>query len=121
MLNLDTHVVIELLKGDLSDQEHELILGNQLAISDIDNWEIAKLVRLGRLKMNLDSPQYRKFEASLTVFPITVEVAVQSTLLDFNSDPADEIIAATSIIHDIPLLTRDRRILASKMVPLIQV
>jgi PIN domain nuclease of toxin-antitoxin system len=121
MLNLDTHVVIALLKGDLSAQEHELILGHQLAISDIVSWEIAKLVQLARLRMDLDSPQYRKFEASLTVFPITVEVAVQSTKLDFDSDPADEIIAATSIVHDIPLMTRDRRILASKVVPLVQV
>ena len=38
--------------------------------------------------------------------------------LDFRSDPADEIVAATSIVHDIPLLTRDARILGSKIVPL---
>ncbi len=38
--------------------------------------------------------------------------------LDFRSDPADEIIAATSLAHDVPLLTRDTRMLASKVVPL---
>jgi PIN domain nuclease of toxin-antitoxin system len=120
MLNLDTHIVIELLKGDLSEREHELVLGHQLAISDIVNWEIAKLVQLGRLKMNLESPQFREFHASLALFPITVEVALQSTQLDFDSDPADEIIAATSIVHDMPLLTRDTRILSSRIVPLIR-
>lgn len=119
MLNLDTHIVIQLLKGDLTDEESEVILGHELAISGIVNWEIAKLVQLGRLHMDLDSPQYRDFQRSVALFPITVEVAVQSTQLDFVSDPADEIIAATSIVHKIPLLTRDKRILSSKMVPLV--
>jgi antitoxin (DNA-binding transcriptional repressor) of toxin-antitoxin stability system len=38
--------------------------------------------------------------------------------LDFKSDSADEIIAATSLTHDIPLLTRDSRIRKSKVVKL---
>ncbi len=54
----------------------------------------------------------------MTVLPITLEIARQSTQLDFTSDPADEIIAATSIVENIPLMTRDRRIRRSKMVPL---
>jgi PIN domain nuclease of toxin-antitoxin system len=48
---------------------------------------------------------------------LTAAIAVQSTRLDFASDPADEIIAATSVVHKVPLLTRDRRILRSKQVP----
>jgi PIN domain nuclease of toxin-antitoxin system len=38
--------------------------------------------------------------------------------LDFDSDPADEIIAATSVVHRVPLLTRDRRMRRSKLVPI---
>ena len=38
--------------------------------------------------------------------------------LDFESDPADELIAATSLAYGIPLLTRDRKLLRSKIVPL---
>jgi predicted nucleic acid-binding protein len=34
------------------------------------------------------------------------------------SDSADELIAATSVVHRVPLLTRDRKILKSKVVPL---
>ena len=49
MLNLDTHILVALLKGELSDEERSLILSAQLAISDIVLWEIAKLVQLGRL------------------------------------------------------------------------
>jgi PIN domain nuclease of toxin-antitoxin system len=36
--------------------------------------------------------------------------------LDFRSDPADEIIAATSLAHNVPLVTRDARVRASKLV-----
>jgi PIN domain nuclease of toxin-antitoxin system len=45
-------------------------------------------------------------------------VAHASTRLDVNGDPADEIIAATSLLHSVPLLTRDRVLLKSKRVPL---
>jgi len=38
--------------------------------------------------------------------------------LDFRGDPADETIAATSLVHNVPLVTRDRVILSSKVVPL---
>lgn len=38
--------------------------------------------------------------------------------IDFRFDPADELITATSVAHGIPLLTRDGRIRASKIVPL---
>jgi predicted nucleic acid-binding protein len=46
-------------------------------------------------------------------------VCVQSTRLDFRGDSADEIIAATSVVHNVPLLTRDRQIRRSKLVPFI--
>jgi len=38
--------------------------------------------------------------------------------LDFLSDPIDEMIAATSIAHSVPLLTRDKKLLQSKVIPL---
>lgn len=34
---------------------------------------------------------------------------------DFRSDPADEIIAVTSLVHRVPLLTRDRLLLESPL------
>ena len=37
---------------------------------------------------------------------------------DFKGDPADELIAATSVVHDVPLLTRDSVMRQSKIVPL---
>ena len=117
MLNLDTHVLVSLLVGDLSDHELRLIQGEQLIISDIVLWELAKMIQLGRLEMDLESPEFQTCLQNLTVVPITLEIAHRSTHLDFSSDPADEIIAATSIIEDIPLLTRDRKILKSRVIP----
>jgi PIN domain nuclease of toxin-antitoxin system len=118
MLNLDTHVVVSLLSGDLSKREHQLIVADSLAISDIVLWELSKLVQLKRLELDLQGADFNAFLRSVTVFPITIEIASKSTELDFESDPADEVIAATSIVENVPLLTRDRRILRSKLVPL---
>ena len=118
MLNLDTHLVVALLSGDLRKAEHQLVLADSLAISDIVLWELAKLVELNRIELDFEDPAFRAFLRGVRVFPITPDIARKSTELDFSSDPADEIIAATSVVERTPLLTRDRRILKSKMVPL---
>ncbi len=117
MLNLDTHVLISLTTGEVGEEERRLAVREPLAISDIVLWEVAMLVSRGRLVLDLDSPEFRLWLQSLTIFPITLEFARKSRELDFSSDPAEEIIAATSIVENIPLLTRNRRILKSKMVP----
>ena len=118
MLNLDTHMLVALLTGDVSTAESACAVHQPLAISDIVLWELAMLVTGNRLTMDLKSPEFRAWLRHLTVFPISLEIARQSTQLDFSSDPADEIIAATSVVENIPLLTRDRRIRKSRMVPL---
>ena len=118
MLNLDTHILVALITGDVSRTELACAVSQPLAISDIVLWELAMLVERGRLTMDLESPEFRAWLGHLTVFPISLEIARQSTRLDFSSDPADEIIAATSIVERMPLLTRDRRIRKSRIVPL---
>jgi len=118
MLNLDTHILVSILNGDLSPRENELVLKNELAISGVVLWELAQLIQLGRLDLNLESGAFRQCLRQVRTFPITLEIARTSTQLDFASDPADEIISATSIVEGLPLLTRDRRILKSRLVPL---
>jgi len=117
MLNLDTHLLVAVLIDDLRPRERRLVRSEPLAISDIVLWELAKLIQLGRLVLDMDSPEFRACVRQLTIIPISLEIAWQSTHLDFSSDPADEIIAATSVVEGIPLLTRDRTILKSCMVP----
>ena len=117
MLNLDTHMVVHLLSGSLKKHERDLIVKEALGISGIVLWELAKLVQLNRIEMDLDGDDFARFVRSTQVFPISPAIARKSIGLDFRGDPADEIIAATSIVERIPLLTRDREILKSKLVP----
>jgi len=81
-------------------------------------WELAKLVQLGRLDLDLDDREVVRTLSRLQVWPIDLAVARASTRLDFRGDPADELIAATSVVHEVPLVTRDRGIRRSKLVPL---
>lgn len=118
MLNLDTHILVATINEELRPAEATLIERERLFISDIVLWELAKLIQHGRLELDMDGAAFRRSMRYLTVLPISVRIARQSAALDFRSDPADEIIAATSVVEGIPLLTRDRKILKSKIVPL---
>ena len=118
MLNLDTHIVLSITRRDLRPRERELLAEETWSISAVVFWELAKLVQIGRIDLNLDDREVQQFLESLYVWPIDLAVALTSTRLDFRSDPADELIAATSIVHRVPLLTRDHVLRASNLVPL---
>jgi len=118
MLNLDTHVLLHAVTGDLAAAEVKLLRGHRWSISAIVLWEISKLAQLGRIVLDLDDPQVVRTLAAVQVWPITLEIARASTRLDVPSDPADELIAATSIVHNVPLLTRDRSLRRSRLIPL---
>lgn len=81
-------------------------------------WELAKLALLGRIEVDLDDPEVDAVLAGLHVWPLDLVVAKTSTALDFQGDPDDELIPATSAVHGVPLLTRDKQIRGSKLVPL---
>ena len=115
---LDTHILIFALAGELRPAEQSLLSRSRWSISSIVLWELAKLVQLGRLDLDLDDREVVRILSRLQVWPIDLDVARASTRLDFSGDPADEIIAATSVVHNIPLLTRDEVIRSSKVVPL---
>jgi PIN domain nuclease of toxin-antitoxin system len=117
MLNLDTHILVHALDDSLTARERRLLSRSPWGISAIVLWELAKLVQLGRLELDLESAAFRRVLAAVEVWPLDLGVCRASTQLDFQSDPADELIAATSVVHGVPLLTRDRRILASRLVP----
>src|SRR5438477_13027323 len=99
MLNLDTHIAVALLDGSLNDKEFALIADAPLAISAIVLWELAKLVQLKRLRLDFNSAEFRSFLRAVTIIPLNWEIAITSTRLDIHSDPADEIIAATSVVE----------------------
>lgn len=118
MLNLDTHILIFALNGELRPAEQALLAQNRWSVAAIVLWELAKLVDLGRVDMDLDDRDISRVLSRIHVWPLDLAVARASTRLDFESDPADQLIAATSVVHNIPLLTRDRVIRRSKLVPL---
>ena len=118
MLNLDTHILVFAVAGALRPAESALLSRARWSVSATVLWELAKLTQLGRLNMDLDDRGVRRVLARLHIWPIDLDVAKTSVCLDFRADPADEITAATSIVYDIPLLTRDRTIRQSKLVSL---
>ncbi len=118
MLNLDTHILLYALTDDLAPRERSLLSGDSWSISAIVLWEIAKLAEIGRIEIDLDDPELSRILARIQTWPITVDVCRTIRSLDFDSDPADEIIAATSVVHGVPLLTRDRRLRRSRRVPI---
>lgn len=118
MLNLDTHILLYALAGDLTRSEASLLSRDTWSISAIVLWEIGKLSELRRIEIDLENPELVRTLARIETWPLTIEVCRTIRTLDFKGDPADEIIAATSILHKIPLVTRDRHIRLSKHVPL---
>ena len=118
MLNLDTHIVVYITNGTLRDGEKAILDRDTWSISAAVLWELAKLVQLGRINFDFDNRAVTDLLGRLHVWPIDLAVARASTQLDFRSDPADELIATTSIVHRVPLLTRDRVLRASNVVPL---
>jgi PIN domain nuclease of toxin-antitoxin system len=117
VINLDTHVLVFALAGDVTPREKRVLAANTWSISAIVLWELAKLVQLGRIEIDLDDADVVRTLSALHVWPIDLAISRQSTRLDFKSDSADELIAATSVVHAVPLLTRDKRIRASRLVP----
>lgn len=119
MLNLDTNIVAAALDGRLRANETRALEGDgHHAISAIVLWEIAKLHRAGRIGFGPDDPGFLGLLGRLHILPITLQIARVSQRLDFEADPADEIIAATSLVHRAPLVTRDARMLSSRLLPL---
>ncbi len=118
-LLLDTHVWIWLsLKQDQTfsaKAARAVQSAGRKWIAAISCWELAKLVEKKRIGFSI--PALTWIRRSLNEFNIRVadlspEIAVESTLLHgFHSDPADQIIVATSRVLAMPLVTADKRIL----------
>jgi PIN domain nuclease of toxin-antitoxin system len=118
MLNLDTHILIFALEGRLTAREERRLTDEPWSISAIVLWEIAKLSSLHRIEASLDTPNLVAALRRIRIWPVDLPVCRATLDLDFSGDPADELIAATSIVHRLPLLTRDRSMRRSKRVPL---
>lgn len=91
-----------------------------LIMSDISCWELAMLVSRGRLKIPSSSSELLNLylqSRNIAVKSISPEIAELSVNFDANisKDPADRIIAATSILHNARLVTADQNLLANPL------
>lgn len=127
---LDTHVLLGWLGGTgrLTRAQSRAISragpDRPLLVSDITLWEIAVLEERGRIRLNrplrdwLDQatapPLVRR--CSITPAIVAEMVALHGTR---DWDPADRLIVATARVHGAKLLTTDRRIIESGLVPVI--
>ncbi len=120
MLNLDTHILIHALQGTLTKKEKAILSQDDWSISAIVLWEITKLSQLGRIEIDINSPEFSIALSKIHIWPVDLSVCRAILKLDFKGDPADEIIAATSLVNNVPLVTRDKTIRKSRIVPLIK-
>jgi PIN domain nuclease of toxin-antitoxin system len=118
---LDTHAWLWWVTADkrLSKRAattiRRALSGDDVWISMISVWEVAKKVEKGRLM--LDRPVEQWLEQAigpqgLGVWEITRPILVESCALPqpFHGDPADQIIVATARMHGAVVVTKDERI-----------
>ena len=75
------------------------------------------LVTKGRLQPGTETDVFLRTALtarSVSVLPITVEIAALSATIDLRADPADRVIAATASVHRAPLVTADKLLRAVK-------
>jgi len=128
MILLDTHIAIWLAAepNRLSKRAKEAIRAARveggLAIASITLMELAWLAENGRVETKLSVESFVRLCASkMTVLPITPEIAARAVSFPdpYPKDPQDRLIGATAHVEGIQLVTRDKRIKESGMIPII--
>jgi len=118
---LDTHAWVWLSDdpGRLSRKARAAIEeADELLVSAISVWELATLVRRGRLAVDRPVAQWVAQALArpiVTECPVTSPIALEAAALDgdaFPGDPADRLIYATARHRRAPLVTRDRALRA---------
>jgi PIN domain nuclease of toxin-antitoxin system len=92
-----------------------------MALSAVSLLEIAALEERGRIRVDVREI-FRVLQSELTfqILPITFEIAEESAALTALRDPADRAIVATALVHGLRLVTSNRRVVDSKLVPVVE-
>lgn len=120
MILLDTHVAVWMStdKGQLSAPASDAIRasskeGTAIAIASPTLWEVSMMSTRGDFRLPSTLSDYLRYlETAFVVLPISGPIAERSMQFSpaFSRDPTDHIIAATAIVHGLPLVTKDKRI-----------
>ena len=94
---------------------------NALIICDISIWEISMLVKKRRIELETTAANFINLflqSRNVSVVQISPEIADLSVNFDadISNDPADRIIAATSISYNAQLVTADTNLIQSELV-----
>lgn len=126
---VDTQIVfwIAQVPEMLSENARSAIDGARLkheaiCISDKTLWELAMMIQRGLVRVKTTPRDFLlEVERYFRVLPITAAIAERSVQFSprFPKDPSDRIIAATALIHGVPLVTADQLIRDSGEVPCI--
>lgn len=127
MIMLDTSALIrwvcipEKLSKKARETIDEVTKKEEVYVSSISIWEIALLIKKGRIGFFINSAAWLAELESLSFIrfiPIDNQIAQESVNLDenFHKDPADRMIVATAILNGAKLITSDQRILKYKKV-----
>ena len=115
MIILDTHALVwwtqqpELLG---SAAEEAFRTADRILIPAIVFWEIALLVRKGRLSLKRGSSMEEWAAEVVSIprvqeIPLSHQLAIKADALEMHPDPADRFIVATALHYQTPLVTKD--------------
>jgi PIN domain nuclease of toxin-antitoxin system len=121
LIVLDTHVWVwwvaspEQISGPAQEEIERAMERGEVFISSISCWEIALLIRKGRLELTIPVADWIARSESLPFVrfvPLDNRIALRSNQLagDFHEDPADRVILATALTLGAPLISKDRKI-----------
>ena len=101
--------------GELSaDARRRIAVASALQYSSISVWEIARLMEEGKVVIPSDAAGFvadLREQYGLISIPPTDDIMLRAAELPgFHRDPADRIIIATSLLHDLTVVTGDGRI-----------
>lgn len=114
---LDTHAVLWIIADDapLSARVRALARNHEadsFCLAAISLVEIARLMKAGTIQPDSDPADWLDgIGHQFQVLPLTPTIAWRSANLDWpHKDPADRLICATALEHQLTLITQDREI-----------
>ena len=100
--------------GELSaEAKRRISVASSLCYSSISAWKLTRLQKEGKIAIPATPEDFLSdltAEYGITSIPPTDDVVIRAARLpDHHKDPADRIIIATALIHDLTVITGDKK------------